>query len=198
MQKAKATGPYRIRLAAADDLDVLPGIERAAARQFDTYAADLGVPASLFDHTTPAEALAEGRAAGQLWVADAADALVGFALVLGLGGYAHLHELDVLPAHGRQGIGSALLDTVCAWAAPAGYPAVTLRTFRDVPWNAPFYQSRGFAIVDGATLSEAHAALVEVERQQGLQPDRRVTMVKWLGIGQEPADQVLPSAGGTR
>jgi hypothetical protein len=40
----------------------------------------------------------------------------------------------------------------------AGYPAVTLRTFRDVPWNGPFYLRRGFAVVDSAALSPGHVA----------------------------------------
>ena len=32
------------------------------------------------------------------------------------------------------------------------YPAVTLTTFRDVPWNAPFYTRLGFAMLDELTL----------------------------------------------
>lgn len=112
---------------------------------------------------------------GKLWVAYASTAdPVGFALVTEVAGYAHLDEIDVLPSHGSQGIGSALLATVCGWAREMGYPAVTLRTFRDVPWNAPFYQARGFRVVDGAALSPAHVALETSERQRGLRTDIRV------------------------
>ena len=101
---------------------------------------------------------------------------IGFALVLDIGGYAHLAELDVLPSHGRQGVGSALLDAVCTWARSAGYPAVTLRTFRDVPWNAPFYARRGFRVVDSAQLSPEHVGLEVSERRRGLRTNIRVTM----------------------
>ena len=101
---------------------------------------------------------------------------VGFALVLEIGGFAHLEELDVLPPHGRKGLGSALLDAVCTWAGQGGYPAVTLSTFRDVPWNAPFYQRRGFRVVVPSELSDDHVQLVVSEQRRGLRPDLRVMM----------------------
>jgi hypothetical protein len=66
---------------------------------------------------------------------------------------------------------------VCRWAKENGYPAVTLRTFRDVPWNAPFYEHRGFHVVDSAELSPEHVLLEDLERQRGLHPDIRVTMI---------------------
>jgi GNAT superfamily N-acetyltransferase len=115
--------------------------------------------------------------AGRLWVAAASGGTpVGFALIMEIEGYAHLDELDVLPVHGRQGIGSTLLTIVRAWAKDTGHPAVTLRTFREVPWNAPFYQRRGFHVVESAALSAGHLRLEASERQRGLRTDIRVTM----------------------
>ncbi len=58
-----------------------------------------------------------------------------------------LDEVAVAPAHGRRGIGRALVDEVVAWAAAGGFPSVTLATFRDVPWNAPYYEKLGFEVV---------------------------------------------------
>ena len=52
--------------------------------------------------------------------------------------------MDVLPAHGRRGLGTLLLDQVCAWAQAQRHLAVNLSTFRDVHWNAPFYARNGF------------------------------------------------------
>ena len=69
---------------------------------------------------------------------------VGFAALTVLDGGVHLEELSVDPAYGRRGLGSALLEGVCAYAREAGSAAVTLTTFRDVPFNAPFYASRGW------------------------------------------------------
>src|SRR6185503_4422447 len=53
-------------------------------------------------------------------------------------------EIDVSPSHGRRGIGAALLEHACAWAAESGYPSVVLGTLSDVPWNAPFYARTGW------------------------------------------------------
>jgi GNAT superfamily N-acetyltransferase len=73
---------------------------------------------------------------------------VGFAQVGEADGNAHLEELAVLPGHMRQGLGTRLIETACAWAAEHGYPAITLTTYADVPWNAPYYERLGFAVVD--------------------------------------------------
>ena len=72
----------------------------------------------------------------------------GFACVDIVDDVAHLWQLSVHPSSGRQGIGRALVGAVCEWASSNGYPAVTLTTFRDVPWNAPFYSRMGFRTLD--------------------------------------------------
>lgn len=167
-----------IRFATPGDVQALPDIERRAALLFKTHPEDLGIPESLYQQSNSIDTFAMAQKAGRLWVASRDGfEVIGFALVLDIAGYAHLDELDVLPQHGGQGIGSALLAAVCAWAKTEGYAAVTLRTFRDVPWNAPFYRRRGFRVVDGATLSAEHAALEVSEQQRGLRSELRVTMV---------------------
>jgi GNAT superfamily N-acetyltransferase len=169
---------YVIRQARPEDARELPEVERLAGFLFKTYPGDLGIPEEMYDAPNSVETFAEAQRAGRLWVATVDDGvIVGFALVEEIAEYAHLDEIDVLPSHGGQGIGSALIATVCAWAHDAGYPAVTLRTFRDVPWNAPFYRRRGFKIVDSAAVSSAHVALEAAERERGLRTDIRVTMM---------------------
>ena len=79
------------------------------------------------------------------------DPPVGFASVEIVDGAAHLSQLSVLPSASRRGRGSALLTAVCDWAAARGFGAVTLTTFRDVPWNGPFYARRGFLVLDDLT-----------------------------------------------
>jgi GNAT superfamily N-acetyltransferase len=172
------THAFLVRLANPGDLPDLPGIERQAGLMFKAYRAELGLADDVFDEATAVEDLEAGRGAGCLWVASTSfGQLVGFALVVHIDGHAHLDELSVLPTYGRQGIGSALLRAVCAWAAEQGHRAVTLRTFRDVPWNAPFYLRRGFRIVESRELPAAYDALERHEQEQGLRTDLRVTMV---------------------
>ncbi len=160
-----------------EDVALLPEIERLAGLQFKTFPGDLGIPEEMYEHPNSVETFAAAQRAGRLWVATASGVTpVGFALIVEIEGYAHLDELDVLPLHGRQGIGSRLLTIVCAWAKDTGHPAVTLRTFRDVPWNAPFYQRRGFHVVESTALSAGHLGLEASERERGLRTDIRVTM----------------------
>jgi 4-diphosphocytidyl-2-C-methyl-D-erythritol kinase len=66
---------------------------------------------------------------------------VGFAFMEIMRQGVHLDELDVLPEYGGQGIGTALVIKVCAWAAENNYPAVTLTTYMDIPWNARFIEN---------------------------------------------------------
>jgi GNAT superfamily N-acetyltransferase len=168
---------YEIRRAVPGDVPALPDVEQTAGTLFDAYLTEIGWTDDLVPHVISIEDFRKACDAGRLWVAAAAEGqVVGFALVLEIGGYAHLEELDVLPAHGRRGVGSALLDAVCAWAGRAGYPAVTLRTFRDIPWNAPFYRRRGFDVVDSLQLSDEHVEIETLERKRGLRPDFRVSM----------------------
>ena len=43
--------------------------------------------------------------------------------------------------------GGPCCGPACDWAAAHGYPELTLATYRDVPWNGPFYASEGFVEV---------------------------------------------------
>jgi GNAT superfamily N-acetyltransferase len=171
-------GGYEIRRAVRADIDCLPEVERAAGALFDAYRGQTGMTDDVIANVNSIETFEKARETGRLWVAVAPGGqVVGFALVVELGRYAHLEELDVLPSHGQRGLGSALLDAVCSWAGNAGCSGVTLRTFRDVPWNEPFYQRRGFKIVGSSELSPEHVELEACEQQRGLQTDRRVSMV---------------------
>ncbi len=169
---------YHVRRAQLKEAVELPAIERRAAQLFADRLESIGLTIDDLDHVNEVDDLARAAEAGRLWVAETTHSeLVGFALVLDFGNYAHLDELSVVPEHGQQGVGSALLHQVCTWAIAAGYQAVTLRTFRDVPWNAPFYQRRGFAIIDSAELSPQHVELEAVEQDLGLRSELRVAMV---------------------
>jgi GNAT superfamily N-acetyltransferase len=95
----------------------------------------------------------------------AGDPPVGFVSVEVVDGYAHIDQLSVLTGHGGQGTGRALLDEVVRWARRVELAGVTLTTFRDVPWNAPFYRRVGFAVVDDPP--PGLAAVRDAERAEG-------------------------------
>ena len=168
---------YRIRPGTSDDIDALPEIERAANNLF----AEFGWPADILASVTDRDTFRDFQRAGRLWVAtDAHDQPVGFALASLLDDHAHLDEIDVHPDHGRRGIGRALVEHVCTWAADSALRAVTLTTERDIPGNAPFYARLGFVAVPDAELSAALRAIVAEETSRGLAPDSRVAMIRHL------------------
>jgi len=112
----------------------------------------------------------EDETANHLPVAAAVFAVgepaVGFVSLEIVDGVAHVDQVSVLPDHGRRGLGRALLEAAVGWAAASGYPALTLITYRDVPWNAPFYRTLGFEEV--TDLSPGLAAIRSHEEDAGL------------------------------
>lgn len=175
-----------IRPARIDDVPSLPDIERAAASRFAEREIDLGLEAGVLeagvlDDLTTVEELEAACRAGHLFVAESASDLVGFAYCETQGDDLLLGELDVLPDHGRRGIGRALVETVLAHARETGFVSVVLTTFRDVPWNAPFYRSMGFEVVEPAAWTQAMRDLVRHESERGLSPESRVVMRYGLG-----------------
>lgn len=162
-----------VRPARRDELPALPAIERAAGTRFDAVPELAGIP----ELASSPEELQEAHAAGLVWVAEAGDGvLIGFAHAYEVDGALHLEEIDVLPAWGGRGVGRALIAAVTAEARRRGLAAVTLTTFRDVAWNAPFYARLGFTVVAPSALSPGLAAIVAEEAAHGLPSALRVVM----------------------
>lgn len=172
---------YQITGARRQDLHLLPAIELAAAVLLNGHA-----PASILCETTSDREFIAAHRAGRLWVALNGDTPVGFSQAEVLSSHeAHLKEIDVHPTHGRRGLGARLVAAVCEWAARAGYPTVTLTTFRDVAWNMPFYARLGFEVVPAGELSAELLHVVEDETRRGLDPLRRVVMRRLGAINLE-------------
>lgn len=160
---------YRIRLARHDEVPLLIEIERLAAKNFAPY----GLEQIMSEALDSSEFLQGGVHNEQMWVAvDTDDRPVGLALAIVIDNHAHLDELDVLPDHGRRGLGRALVETVCNWARDQGFKAITLSTMRDIPWNAPFYAKHGFRVLAPDELSETLQELMREETAEGMPGDR--------------------------
>lgn len=100
---------------------------------------------------------------------------VGFVHVLDAEGHAHLEQLSVHPAAGRRGHGRALVEAAIDEARLRGYTRMTLRTYAEVAWNAPFYASCGF--LESIPETAFQRALVDTEVERGLDRyGRRVQM----------------------
>lgn len=164
---------YQIVLARSQDIRLIPAVELAAVKLLENYAPD-SVQVEISREVDLEQAQVDGR----LWVAVAGDVPVGFAHVIILeSGLAHLEELDVHPDHGRRGLGTKLVETVCEWVKGHGYQALTLTTFREPPFNMPFYRRRGFNELPPEALTADLRNIINHETRRGLDPEKRVVMI---------------------
>jgi GNAT superfamily N-acetyltransferase len=169
-------GTAHIRTASSTDLAHLQVIQMAAGAAFrDIEMVDIADNPPM-----PIDALARYQQARHAWVAvNRLDQPIAFVLIGIVDACAHIEQVSVHPDHSRQGIGRTLIDHVGAWASGQGLRALTLTTFREVPWNAPYYQRLGFReLTEG--LTTGLAALMAAETASGLDPATRVCM--WRDI----------------
>ncbi|MCQ1995168.1 GNAT family N-acetyltransferase [Arthrobacter sp. zg-Y1171] len=133
--------------------------------------------------------------AASLHILVAGNPPVGFARLKEVDGQAHLEQLSVHPGAAGAGVGRALVEAALGWARQRGYTSMTLCTFAEVPFNAPFYASCGFEIVTHPV--GGLAALRTHERQLGLDAlGERVAMRRDLFKRQGQASRP-PSSSGT-
>lgn len=126
-----------VRAAEGSDAESVHAIETSAdALLIDALGAWKWPPAQ--------EPVARLSTPGFVLIAEDDGAPIGFAHVVEIDGSAHLDQLSVVPSAGRQGYGRMLLTAALDEARERGHSRVTLRTYAEVPWNAPFYASCGF------------------------------------------------------
>ncbi|MFD4365929.1 GNAT family N-acetyltransferase [Rhodococcus sp. NPDC058521] len=164
-----------IRLAKPTDLPLLQQIEVAAGTPFR----DIGMSAIADDPPPSLAELSEYLDADHIWVAtDGNDDPVAYALMEVVDGAAHIEQVSVHPKHSRRGLGAHLIDEIDAWAAGHHLPALTLTTFADVPWNAPYYERLGFHRLADDDVTPRLARIREDEARHGLDAWPRVTMCR--------------------
>ena len=164
-----------VRPATGDDLEAIAAVGVAAGERFRAID-DPRISERADDPPFEVDELAHHLATGGLLVVDEDGEVAGFLVVEQVGAAAHVEEVAVRPASEGRGHGTALLEAAAVWARHEGLAAVTLTTFRDVPWNRPFYERRGFRVLDEAELDDGLRARRESEAAMGLDPDIRVVM----------------------
>lgn len=158
---------------------VLKEIERLAGERFR----DVGLPEVADDEPFSVADLASYADAGRSWVAvDEADVPIGYVLIDVVDSCAHIEQVSVRPDHQGAGVGSALVEIVRVWANNRRLPAITLTTFRDVPWNAPLYRHLGFRELASDELGPQLREVRDKETAHGLDPAKRVCMRRELAV----------------
>jgi GNAT superfamily N-acetyltransferase len=173
-------GPIVLRVGTPADMAEVIGIDDDATRLFETVGLAVAFPPG---HPFIAAEEARWRAAAQrggLFLAlDAAAGdgrALGFAALGRADGAPYLEQLSVRVEAMRRGIGRRLLRHALAVGAADGAPALWLTTYDHFPWNRPFYEREGFAVVpEGACGPEVRGRLDE-ERLNLPAPAHRVAM----------------------
>ena len=163
----------RIRAVEVEDLPALQDIERAAGRWFR----DIGMPEIADDEPLTLDELAAYQRAGRAWAAVGETGHLAAYLIADLvDGNVHIEQVSVHPGSARRGVGRSLLEHAAGQAAAEGIRALTLTTFSEVPWNAPYYERCGFRRLDEAELTPGLRAIRRREAERGLDRWPRVCM----------------------
>ncbi|NGO48376.1 GNAT family N-acetyltransferase [Streptomyces ureilyticus] len=163
-----------IRPATPADLPLLQDIERAAGELFRP----LGMPEIADDAPPSLDVLERFRQAGHAWVAedDATGHVVAYLVGEPVDGAFHIEQVTVHPDAGRRGVGRVLIAYAAECARDEGLTALTLTTFADVPWNAPYYERLGFRALTGPELTPGLRKIRATEAEHGLDRWPRVCM----------------------
>ncbi|MFE9660831.1 GNAT family N-acetyltransferase [Streptomyces sp. NPDC005955] len=174
---------FAVRSVRTEELPRLQEVERAAGRAF----ADIGMPEIAEDDPPPLDELARFAALDACWVAVSrgTGTVVAYLLAEPVDGGLHVEQVSVHPEAARRGVGRTLLDHAAARAGAVGAAALTLTTFTEVPWNAPYYVRIGFRVLDENELTPGLREIRQREAAHGL--DRWPRAVLWRPVGAGPS-----------
>lgn len=162
-------------MAVEAEVDVVRAVARVAGERFRQID-DERIARCADDAPPTAEDLLVLAENGSLLVAEEDGEVVGFVAMAVVDGRAHVEEVSVDPAAQGRGHGSVLLAAAARWSEERGLDGVSLTTFRDVPWNRPYYERRGFTVLHGPEITPELRDCMAHEAELGLEPELRVAM----------------------
>ena len=172
--------PYHIRSMRDADCTRLAEIDRLADRLF----LETGIPEVMAIADGPSAPAADFEAMLSVCIVHiactAAEQPVGLAAWQRLDDDIYLRLLAVDPDHGRRGLGAALLEQTVRAGRDVSARRCALSTFREVPFNQPFYQRHGFVELPLPQATPALLRRFEAEISEGVRPEQRVLMVRKL------------------
>lgn len=154
----------------------LQEIEDSAGEAFREVGMDL-----VADDPPPGEdVLSAYIRSGWAWVSVDANVVVAYLVAEVVDGALHIEQVSVHPDYAGRRLGQGLIERAAAEALQTGLDALTLTTFADVPWNAPYYARLGFDPVPEEDLTPGLTAIRDEERSHGLDRWPRLAMRRSL------------------
>jgi predicted N-acetyltransferase YhbS len=167
------TATLTYRLAAPPDANAIRSIEFEAGQRF----ARIGMTGIADAPPMAQEFVKRKIEAREIIVAvERGGMCVAFVMFEPQPAHFYVQELDVLTSHAGQRIGAALLEQVAQRARAQQVMQLVLSTFREVPWNAPYYRRLGFRDMNEADLDAALIARREAHIARGLDESKRLFM----------------------
>ena len=165
---------YTVERGRKSHVEFLQAVERAAGARFrDVGMADVAAGAP-----TPISILENRAEVGRLFVVlEQGGVPVGFVIWSPKDGRAYIEEVSVSPDHTGHKLAARMIDAL-ANDVRGRLPFLSLTTFRDVPWNAPYYASLGFTELPRAQAGPEHEMSWRRQAEGGLDMSRRLLMTR--------------------
>jgi GNAT superfamily N-acetyltransferase len=157
----------RLRTGTLAEVETVRALEKAARIRYRT------IPKLAFV-ASAAPIAAERLRSGMLAVVEDGGAFLGFTLTDIVDDRLHVANISVHPEASGRGVGAALIEDVLAKAAARGLD-VTLTTFRQPAWNAPWFARFGFVAMPGDAIGPG---LRRIQQRQAtsIDPATRITL----------------------
>lgn len=174
-----------LRAARLTEISRLNEIEIAADTLFEGTGLLDNAPKN---DPIPSDVLEAAIRHDNLQIAETTSGIIGFTLCTDRYPDLYLDQVSVDPKEAGKGVGRKLVRQVIERAKSRKYKAVSLSTFRNVPWNGPFYASMGFVELEPEQRTDW---MLELERQQSAFLDirercfmrRPIRFRDFLGLG---------------
>ncbi len=164
-------------MARQDELPGLRALEQASGEPFR----DIGMAMIADEDPTSLADLSHYQRAGRAWVITDGGPALGFLLAHPVDERLHIAQVSVHPDAARRGLGRELIEHAGGEALAAGTAELSLTTYLEVPWNAPYYRRLGFVELAEGELGPGLRAIREMERGAGLDRWPRLAMVRAAG-----------------
>jgi GNAT superfamily N-acetyltransferase len=168
---------FTIREALASEIGLLDAIDDDASLLYVEHGVRFELGSGHVFALAELERWSRSAELGRAFLAvDGSGMGLGFAALDLVDGEPYLDQLSVRRRAMRRGIGGSLLARCADWARGAGGSAIWLTTYGHVPFNRPYYERHGYAVVPETAWGSGIAHHIDEQRRYLPAPTQLVAM----------------------